>query len=109
MGKATSSLRLKSRSYRGFRRPGASAAALGRSQLPDAVTLVNIFLRLGGAVGAALLVSVLSGASGGPAAAESYRRAFSCLVLLSVLAVAAAACLVLALRGRAGRRGEGEQ
>ncbi|MFZ3572548.1 DHA2 family efflux MFS transporter permease subunit [Streptomyces sp. BH097] len=91
--------------------PSSTAAyvTVAPAQLPDAVTLINIFLRLGGAVGAALLVSVLSGGDGGPGAAASYRTAFSCLVLLSVLAVAASACMVLALRGGAGRRGESEQ
>lgn len=69
--------------------------------LPDAVTLINISLRLGGA---ALLVSVLSSGSGGASAAESHRTAFWCLVLLSLLAVASATCVVLASRAREGRR-----
>lgn len=86
--------------------PSSTAAyvTVDPPHIPDAVTLINIFLRLGGAVGAALLVSVLSSGSGGASAVGSHRTAFWCLALFSLLAVAGSTCVVIASRTRENRR-----
>ncbi|AOR37184.1 hypothetical protein BFF78_19375 [Streptomyces fodineus] len=68
----------------------AAYVSINPAEMPDAVTVINIFLRLGGAVGSALLVAVLGGLTGG---AASFRPAFWCLAALG--AVFAAAALVL--------------
>ncbi len=95
--------------------PSSTAAyvTVDPPHLPDAVTLVNIFLRLGGAVGASLLVAVVTHSAGGQTAPGSYHSAFWCLIAASVLAVAGAAALLIAsgprTGGAAGPAGTGKQ
>ncbi len=83
--------------------PASTAAyvTVAPPDLPDAVTQINILLRLGGAVGAALVVAVL-GDQAQPRAAllAGFHAAFWCLALLAAAAIASALVLVRA----AGRR-----
>ncbi|EFC84568.1 DHA2 family efflux MFS transporter permease subunit [Parafrankia sp. EUN1f] len=91
--------------------PSSTAAyvAVEPAQLPDAVTMINVFLRLGGAVGAALLVTVLSWAAGtdataaGSTGSATFHAPFWCLCALSGLFVASASWLV-ASTGRPARQ-----
>jgi hypothetical protein len=70
----------------------AAFAAVDRDRLPDATTQVNIVMRVGGAVGGALLAVVLAGAL--PAGAEhAFHVAFWWLTAASVAALATAAWL----------------
>lgn len=79
----------------------AAYVSVEQTEVPDAVTIVNIFLRLGGAVGAALLVAVLGNHPGqGTAVVGHFRTAFWWLLGLSVLSVAVALLLIRAVRGR---------
>lgn len=73
----------------------AAYVTLAPKEMPDAVTQINILLRLGGAVGAALVVAVLGAAPAG------FPAAYWCLVALAVAATASAAWLVRAGRGGA--------
>ncbi|MGQ9426272.1 DHA2 family efflux MFS transporter permease subunit [Gilvimarinus sp. F26214L] len=70
--------------------PAMTAAynAVNAEQMGDAAAMVNISQRIGGALGAVLVVIVLNG--GG---AESYGQAFLLLVILGVLTVASSAFL----------------
>jgi len=85
----------------------AAYVSIEPRSVPDAVTIINIFLRLGGAVGAALLVAVLDGGSaggtagGGAGAAAGiggFHAAFWCLTGLGLLSVAACGALTAAAR-----------
>jgi MFS family permease len=81
--------------------PSSTAAyvSVRPQEVPDAVTLINIFLRLGGAVGAALLVAVLGDPSAsGAAAVAGFHAAYWCLGALA--AVFAGFALVLARAAR---------
>ncbi|MET7815338.1 DHA2 family efflux MFS transporter permease subunit [Streptomyces sp. NPDC005395] len=71
-------------------------------QVPDAVTLVNIFLRLGGAVGAALLVAVLGPGGDAGAVPGDFRTAFWWLAGLSLLAAGCATALTRAASAERG-------
>lgn len=66
------------------------------ASMPDAVTVINIFLRLGGAVGSALLVAVLGSGSSSSAVITHFHAAFWCLAVLGVLSVATATVLTRA-------------
>ncbi|MDQ1047517.1 DHA2 family efflux MFS transporter permease subunit [Streptomyces sp. V4I2] len=85
--------------------PSSTAAyvTVAPPRIPDAVTLINIFLRLGGAVGSALLVSVVSSGSGGATAVSNHRAAFWCLAFFSLASVVSALGVLLAARARENR------
>jgi len=70
----------------------AGYVTVDRSHVPDAVVLTNIALRLGGAVGAALLVAVLDGSSAGSVTGQ-FHAAFRCLAYLAGGSLVAAALL----------------
>ncbi|MEZ0472943.1 DHA2 family efflux MFS transporter permease subunit [Luteimonas salinilitoris] len=70
----------------------AAYASVTPDQIGDAVTLVNIVQRVGGAVGAAGVVVVLA-QTGGSSAPVAYLWAFSALAALSVLTLVFAASL----------------
>jgi MFS family permease len=69
--------------------------------VPDAVTIINICLRLGGAIGSALLVAILSDGQGGTAAAAHFHAAFWSLAGIAVLLVASAGALAWPARAPA--------
>jgi EmrB/QacA subfamily drug resistance transporter len=80
----------------------AAFAAVGREQLPDATTQVNILQRVGGAVGGALFAVVLAQAMpGGPE--HAFHLAFWWLSGASMLAVAWTCWLWLAQRAARAR------
>jgi EmrB/QacA subfamily drug resistance transporter len=75
----------------------AAYAAVSPKQLPDATTQVNILQRLGGAVGGALFVVILThGLSGN--ATQAFHTAFWCLSGSSILALGTALWLARAAR-----------
>jgi EmrB/QacA subfamily drug resistance transporter len=79
--------------------PATTAAyrAVTAERLPDATTQVNILLRVGGALGGAIVTVVLTTAL--PAGAVSaFHASFACLTAASLLGVAAAAWLTAAER-----------
>ncbi|MGW1375055.1 DHA2 family efflux MFS transporter permease subunit [Streptomyces sp. NPDC002446] len=85
--------------------PSSTAAyvTVDPPHIPDAVTLVNIFLRLGGAVGSSLLIAVVTNSAGGQTDPGSYRSAFWWLIAASALSIASATAVLTASRPRAGR------
>lgn len=74
--------------------PGVSSAlaAVRSHQLPDASVTVNILSRVGGAIGGAIFVVILSGGAHGPTHA-SFQATFWWLTATAVLALGAAAWL----------------
>lgn len=81
--------------------PSSTAAyvTVDPPHIPDAVTLINIFLRLGGAVGASLLVTVVSRGHGdGSSAVGDYHGAFWCLAAFSLVSVGSALGVLVASR-----------
>ncbi|AKU18782.1 multidrug transporter [Luteipulveratus mongoliensis] len=81
--------------------PATTAAykTVQRSQMPDASALVNIAMRLGGALGAALLAVVLyRGSASGLSLETSFHRAYWCLSATCALALVASAFLWRTLR-----------
>lgn len=91
--------------------PSSTAAyvSVRPPQVPDAVTLINIFLRLGGAVGASLCIAVLGGLTGDKAALVSaFHAAFWCVAGFGAVFTVFALALVLVGRSTtAGRNGSG--
>jgi disulfide bond formation protein DsbB len=77
----------------------AAYVTLPPAKVPDAVTQINILLRLGGAVGAAAVVTVLGDRSQ-PADQlfAGFQRAGWCLVLFAALSVLSALVLAAAAR-----------
>jgi EmrB/QacA subfamily drug resistance transporter len=77
----------------------AAYAAVTRDQLPDATVQVNIVQRVGGALGGAVLATVLAGALvRGPQ--EAFTETFAWLTAVSVLGLLAGAALLRAERAR---------
>ena len=77
----------------------AAYATVGRNQLPDATTQVNILMRVGGAVGSAVLAVVLARQLAG-GAVPAFHTVFWWLTGASVIALAWTAWLWLTLRNR---------
>ncbi len=83
----------------------AAYVCLAPPRVPHAVTQINILLRLGGAVGAALVVAVLGDQNGPPAAlAAGFARAGWCLAAFAGVSVVTSAALLVAAR-REGAHG----
>lgn len=74
----------------------AAYVSIEPRSVPDGVTIVNIFLRLGGAVGSALLVAVLG--DGAAPGIDRFHTAFWCLSGLAVLCVLTCAALTAVTR-----------
>ncbi|MFD9130190.1 MDR family MFS transporter [Kitasatospora sp. NPDC059571] len=86
--------------------PSSTAAyvSVPPQQVPDAVTVINIFLRLGGAVGASLLIAVLGDGGGDRAGLlAGFHASFWWLAAFSLVFAGCALVLVRASAPRDGR------
>lgn len=79
----------------------AAFATVRRDQIPDATAQVNILQRVGGSIGGALLVVILSRSldgRSGDASADAFATTFWWLTSISLIALVAAVALLLAHR-----------
>jgi hypothetical protein len=87
----------------------AAFATLERRELSDATPQLNVFMRVGGSFGTAILAVVLQRALAGThslgAAASAYGTAFWASVIIAAIAIVP--CIVLLRAERAARRAHG--